>query len=377
MNAMSRPFHVFGLAVLFIGASNAQDSGGYSKSTNVNCGEFQRTSQGKPGYTCFGTKRIGSCKGTITWKCKPEWAIVEANEANEDHCRVVDYVIGDTPGRTWLHRRDKAADVGFTNTDGLADPPIRVTDCAIFAYEKSGGEGYRDASEILDPADKPPPKPATRATSEADSLFATALSKSPEELRAEIAVQRARADAAIAATASSAPASSGDSEMFFRLAGAIVGGYVAGKTGDTRLLELATGQEQGSLAGQIAPADAVGSSIGGGGSTNQCTALGQQFQTDLQRASQQSDLCTLLRAQLSIYESYRQRIAQVCANQPGYQATMRDFNAQIPSYQQNLAQRGCGSGSSNSGSYTTPSNVVPKAPRPCTASGPTACRYGR
>ena len=192
-----------------------------------------------------------------------------------------------------------------------------------------------------------------------------------------MAAQRARAAAATAVSGSSTQGSSGDSEAFFRIAGAIVGGYVAGRTGNTALLELATGQPEGSLAGQVAPLGAVGSPVSGGASADQCTELGQQFQSDLRRASRQPDLCTQMREQLAVYESYRTRVSQVCANQPGYQVTMNDFNTQIPAYQQNISQRGCGTGSYGSSSYTTPNNATPRAPRPCTASGPNACRFGR
>lgn len=193
------------------------------------------------------------------------------------------------------------------------------------------------------------PAIASRASSAADDLFASALSKSPEELRAEIAAQRARANAAAATSARSSQAESEDTAAFFRIAGAIVGGYVAGKTGDTALLELATGQPQGSLAGTVAvPNQAMGGGGGGGeggggigGSSSQCASAKNRFQNDLsseQARTRDPYGCGLMRSAISVWGRNRASVAQACAGTPNYAAMIKETDDYVAESRRRLAQ---------------------------------------
>lgn len=313
------------------------------------CGVGSKVTQGKPGHTCFGTERVGSCTAQVEWWCKPGWVRVkEVSGAGSDVCRVVDFSFGEgSIGRTWLHLSDSVMEVPIADIPATTELQPVITDCAIFKYKRIEAEGYRDASEITDKETSATGRPSSegntplaigRQLTEAETLFGSALSMTPEQLKAEIATARMKADNPDPSPSS--PENTGDAEGFLRIMGAIVGGYVAGRTGNTALLELATGQEPGSLSG-LSQAPAY---RGGGGSSDQCTRLGQQFQADLARLQGQyghGSPCPLMKAQLTVYESYRPRVIQTCAGQPGYEVTLRDFNTQIPAYKNSLASMGC------------------------------------
>lgn len=182
------------LAILFLSIASFS---AISQSTEINCGVGSRISQGKPGHTCFGTERIGSCSASAKWWCHPSWIQLSVSGASEEGCRVVDFTIGSgSSGRTWIHLMDTVTEVEVSGQPVSKDEPIRITDCAIFKYVKNSSEGYRDASEIPDsrPAPSKSPQASGRQATEAESLFGAALSKSPEELRAEIAEHQKRAN---------------------------------------------------------------------------------------------------------------------------------------------------------------------------------------
>lgn len=75
------------------------------------------------------------------------------------------------------------------------------------------------------------PQPPNRNKDSADDIFANALSKSPEQLQAEIASANAQ-------VAAPSPSGSGGDDTFAKGIGAILGGIVLGRTGNA---ELATG----------------------------------------------------------------------------------------------------------------------------------------
>lgn len=219
----------------------------------------------------------------------------------------------------------------------------------------------RPGAAVVESAPAPiaPHAAARGGASDADDIFASALAKSPEELKAEVAESQSRY-AAAAAEADRA----GRTEGVVALVGALAGGYVAARTGDTRLLEVATGQPLGSLAGNSA---LPGAPLGGAGAVSgsqACQQLSARFSSDASAAAASvrgmADSCRFMQDMVELGKRYRPQMVQACRGVPGFEEELRIFDQNVESQRRGLERcTGTGSPSGYSSSSPPPQHRAP------------------
>ena len=298
------------------------------------------------GYTIQGAKRIGSCTPGKRSACAG--FEITASDASPKTYRVVTFgfvspnAVHDTlftGHNVYIHQTDGAGAHNHYQTsvgEPLRMENVRFTDCAIFEYakqEKSCFYGeYWDGEKCAAKAEADSTN--NRTPGLAEDLFNAALAKSPEQLREESAASRARIDAN-----TSSSSASGDSAAGMQALGALFGGYVAGRTGNTALLEAFTGQSTGSMAG-IIPSNqgAMSSSAGSGQSGGNCDQVQQQIGNELTKVQAQyrsaSVLCVQGPRQADVMQRYRPQLVQACSNNP---QVVQYLDSQIRMFRQNAS----------------------------------------
>jgi hypothetical protein len=238
-----------------------------AQNTNMYCGTIGGETQGKPGYRTGGP-RVGTCGATAKWRCNPSIVEVTADGGSADTYRVVTFSIGDsTTSFTHLHQSDRIGTAGISGfTEPVEEP--KVTECLVFKYEKIAG-GYEDASDKKD---------ASEQTKQDDKSPENALAAGIRNLGSMIGNLFNQASAAITAAInnptpapSDEPSVSSSSSSYspppdtspgesstnpeinaagLQLFGAILGGIVAGRTGNTALMDAFTGQSASAMVPQ-------------------------------------------------------------------------------------------------------------------------------
>ncbi len=280
-------------------AVSANDIGPPIPNDGAFCGHLGGETQGKPGFK-LGSERVGACSASVKWRC-PTVLEIRAGGGSPDTYRVIDVLVTDrdnnTLARAWLHQSDH---VGTQHVQvagpGTPPPKLEVTDCAIFKYEEVG-PGWKDSSSQQRADAQAPP------TSQAENLFASALAKTPEQLRAESAQLRAQA---VPSPSTAEP--SGDSSPGLQILGALVGGYVAGRTGNTALLETFTGVATSPTPFGVPPSVAPSAANVGGGNCEQVQSTAAQRA----RATTWSQSCAQNRQTVSFLRSLTDQVVSAC-----------------------------------------------------------------
>lgn len=345
-----------------------------AQSTDINCGYLPYSSGPKPGYRTGGPQ-VGTCTATAKWRCNPDWVDIHSRGGSPDTYRVVTFTIGDhTSASTYLHQTDTDTMQGISMAMKKLEDPV-VRECQIFKYEKIPG-GYDDPPDKKDQAqDKEKDKEKTEQARQEDKPPENALTTGIRNLGSMIGNLFNQASAAISAVLNnpapppsdepSIPSSSSassyppppestasessstspeDTARNIQLFGAILGGIVAGRTGNTALMEAFTGQSMAGTGGMGGSSGSGPASVAGsaGGSGMSCDQVQNQVGNAMTQAQNQyrsaSVHCVQGPRQADAMERYRGQMQQACANSP---QVMRMYNDTIKVFREN-AQKVCG-----------------------------------
>jgi hypothetical protein len=264
--------------------------------------------------------QLGTCSADVKWSCKFDVLLVSASGESENHCRRVSFRIDEsTTVSTWLYQTDRQVFQGVSNILGQTLPEPSEVTCTLWSYVKDGGPGYGDASE------KPAAQAASRQSSDTDDLFDSALSGNAAPAR----------QAAAAPAGGARPSEEGGGMSGGQLFGIIAGGVIAGRTGNTVLLDAMTGQSGSTPRGDLPVS---------GGNAQACQTAKSRFQTDLSAAqsrARDSKGCDLMRAAVDVWGRNRPVVAQSCAGTPGYAQMMKETDDYSANARRQLNSNAC------------------------------------